>query len=105
MKWLLFIFLLAGCEDTVDLKERVIFEDGSPVKGAKVYQWTDEGLYYGTTHTEENGTWTLTVPADVFINLCIENPREKNSLACYVEGYLITPTVESGENHMIKVDK
>lgn len=99
---LLGLLLLVGC-DTVDISERVVYTDSTPVQNAKVRQWTNS--YQGATFTNENGTWTLTVPADVIINLCIENPRQNNKEACYEDGYLITPTVESGETEMIKVDK
>ena len=99
---LLLALLLVGCE-TVDITERVVYIDRSPVQHTKVRQWTD--TYKGATFTDENGTWSLTVPADVIINLCIENPREGNEEACYESGYLVTPTVESGEDEMIKVEK
>ncbi len=102
------IFILAamfllGCEN-VKISERVVYEDGMPVEAAKVHQWTDEG-YNGYTVTNENGTWTLTVPADRIIYLCIENPRKEDTLACYNDGHLLTPTVESKGTEMIKVDK
>ena len=96
------LLLLVGC-DSVDVTERVIYEDMTPVQNARVNQWNDE--YNGVTYTDENGTWTLTVPADVIINLCINNPREGNKLVCFEESWLLTPTVESGETEMIKVDK
>lgn len=96
------IIVLTGC-DTVDITERVIYTDGTPVKNAKVRQWTDD--YDGATFTNEDGTWTLTAPEDVEIFLCIENPREQNIEACYYEGYLFTPTAASGSNEMIRISK
>ena len=94
--------LLVGC-DVVDIRDRVAYVDSTPVVNADVIQWTTK--YYGKTTTDENGTWTLTVPADVIINLCINNPREGNKRVCFEESWLLTPTAESGETEMIKVDK
>ncbi len=94
------IFLVIGCE-MVNIDERVVYEDETPVVNAKVHQWTDEG-YNGYTFTDDNGTWSLLVPVDTIIYLCIENPRNNNTLACYENGYLFTPTLESGSNKMTK---
>ena len=96
------LFLL-GCNN-VTIEERVAYEDGTPVRAAKVYQWVDE-VYAGYTYTDENGTWALTVPADTVINLCIENPRYGNKEACYEYDILITPNAESGENQMKRIDE
>ncbi len=96
-------FLFMGC-DAVTIEEKVVYIDGSPVAGAKVHQWTDEG-YDGYTYTDGNGTWFLTVPPDSIIYLCIENPKDDNLLACYEEGFLVTPAVESGETEMIRIEK
>ncbi len=97
------VLLFVGC-DTVLIKERVVYEeDRMPVIDAKVHQWTDEG-YNGYTTTDENGEWSLQVPEDTIIYLCIENPNNDNELVCYESGYLMTPTLESGETEMTKVE-
>ncbi len=88
-----------GC-DTVTIKERVIYEDKSSVVGANVHQWTDEG-YNGYTVTDKNGEWTLRVPSDTVIYLCIEDPRNEDELACYECGTLITPSLSSNSTSMI----
>ena len=98
---ILISLLLVGC-DTVDIKERVIHgEDNSSVQHAKVRQWND--TFKGGTLTDSNGEWTMTVPADVVINLCIENPRDNDKEACYELDSLITPSVESGSHEMIRI--
>ena len=90
---LFFSYILTGC-DSVRIEERVVYtEDRSPVQQAKVRQWTDN--YKGDTWTNDNGEWTLMVPADMAINLCIENPRDDNKEACF-EGILITPPIDGG---------
>ncbi len=99
---LIFSLLFAAC-DTVQIKERVVYVDGQPVSKTKVRQWTD--TFKGTAITNEDGAWTMIVPADAFINLCIENPRNQYIEACYNSGYLLTPTAESGETEMIRIEK
>jgi len=89
----IFGLLMNGCE-TVTIKECVTYEDNTPVKQAKVRQWTD--TYKSSTITNDKGEWKLQVPPDVFINLCIENPRNNYKEACYENGYLLTPSVGSG---------
>jgi hypothetical protein len=98
---ILFILLLFGC-DTVDIKERVVYEDTLlPVVDAPVRQWTHEG-FKGTTKTDKNGTWTLTVPPDTIINLCIYDPIGKFE-ACFATDALLTPSLESGSDQMIEL--
>lgn len=93
------IWILTAC-DSVEIRERVIYgEDDKPVQGAKVVQWTDS--YRGVTKTDDNGEWTLDVPPDTVINLCIDNPRNNNIEACYEKDSLITPPINGG-NEMIK---
>ena len=99
MKWLLFAIILAGCE-TVEISERVIYEDSTPVVDAKVIQWND--TYKGTTRTDENGNWSLNVPPDTVINLCIENPQDNNAKCCYQEDGLLTPPLNGGDK-MIRI--
>ncbi len=89
--------LSVGCESVVEIKERVIYPDGTPVKGAKVRQWTDEG-YNGSTITNDRGEWALIVPSDTVIYLCID---DGNFLACYECGILITPALDSNSTSMI----
>ncbi len=96
---LLALLILVGCE-TVDIEERVIYEDKTPVVGANVHQWTDDG-YDGYTVTDENGEWSLLVPPDTVIYLCIEDPKNENELACYECGTLITPSLDSNHTSMI----
>jgi len=64
-----------------------------------------EPAAYSMGHLENNnGEWKMTVPADTIINLCIFDPIQKFE-ACYTEGYLLTPTVASGSDEMIQIDK
>lgn len=103
VKAVYFALALTGC-DTVEISERVIYEeDKTPVQFAKVVQTGYE--YKGITYTDTNGEWTLHVPADAILTLCIDNPRDRNIPACFDEAYLLSPTVESGLNQMIKVEK
>ncbi len=97
MKWLVLIALiLLGC-DTVKIEERVIYEDKSAVIGASVHQWTDEG-YNGYATTDNNGEWSLHVPSDTIIYLCVD---DGNILACYECGTLTTPSLDSNVTSMI----
>lgn len=96
----LIMLLFVACE-TVSIEERVVYEDGTPVARALVHQYTDIG-YNGYAVTNENGEWSLDVPVDTLIYLCIENHRDNDAFVCY-EGYLITPTLESGENKMKRI--
>ena len=89
---LFFVYILTGC-DTVQIEERVIYSDNTPVQKARVRQWTDE--FKGGAITDENGEWSMRVPADTLIGLCIENPRNNNKESCY-QGILITPSVDGG---------
>ncbi len=103
--WLLILAiivgLLVGC-DTVKIKERVVYEDTRlPVKDAPVRQWTNEG-YLGHTRTDKNGTWSLTVPPDTIINLCIYDPIGQFE-ACYENNALLTPSIESESDKMIRI--
>ena len=84
----------------VEVRERVIYEDKTPVKNAKVIQWNDS--FKGTTYTDEDGNWKLDVPPDVVINLCVENPRDNNSRCCHQEDGLLTPPLNGG-NEMIRI--
>ena len=96
------LFLFIAC-DTVEVEERVVYgSSGEPVKNAPVRQWTD--TFIGKTKTDTNGRWTMTVPADVLINLCIFDPVQQFE-ACYTEGYLLTPTVQSKSHKMIHIEK
>jgi len=103
MKWfvivygILYLGFLVGCQ-IVTIKEKVAYEDKTPVKHAQVRQWNDS--YTGTTFTDRNGEWRLDVPADEFIKLCIENPRDNYNEACY-NGLLLTPT-ENGEMEKVE---
>jgi len=92
--WFLFI---QGC-NSVKIEERVLYEDGSPVIGCKVHQYIED-TYNGYTVTDENGEWSLTVPEDNVIKLCISNPLNNNEMSCY-EDVLTTPTIESGKHEM-----
>ncbi len=94
-------FLFKGCENTVEISERVVYTDGTPVKGAKVRQWTNR--YNGSTITNNRGEWSLFVPADTIINLCIEDPKNHNKEACYEMDSLLTPQFEGG-NEMLRLD-
>ncbi len=95
----MFGIISLGC-DTVKIEERVIYDDKSAVVGANVHQWTDEG-YNGYTVTDENGWWSLEVPSDTRIYLCIGDPKNKDELACYECGILITPALDSNSTVMI----
>ncbi len=93
------VLFIVGCE-TVTIKERVIYEDGLSVVGASVHQWTDEG-YNGYATTDKDGWWSLEVPPDTRIHLCIKDPKNENELACYECGILITPALNSDVTAMI----
>lgn len=97
---LLTTFFFFACE-TVEIKERVIYEDGTPVVSALIHQYTDEG-FNGYTFTDAEGIWELDVPPDSAIHLCIENPRENNDKICY-DGDLVTPAINSGKNQMERI--
>ena len=99
--WFLSLYIFTGC-DTVTIEESVFYEDSTPAKDAQVRQWND--TFKGKTRTNQHGKWTMTVPADVLMNLCIENPRNNNEEACY-DGYLLTPEVGSSIHEMSKIDK
>ena len=88
---LLLILMLLGC-DNVTVKERVLYEDRTPVKRGKVIQWNDN--YKGTTYTDQDGRWSLAVPPDTLIELCIEEYERGIGKACY-DGELITPALDS----------
>ncbi len=95
--WFLFI---QGC-NSVKIEERVVYEDGSPVVGCKVHQYTSEG-YNGYTKTDNSGRWSLTVPSNTVMYLCVENPLSGNEMSCF-EGVLLTPAIESGSHNMVKM--
>ncbi len=86
--WMIFF---NGCEAT-KIREQVLYEDGTPVVNSKVHMYTEEG-YNGYTVTDENGEWTIVVPSNSLIYLCIENPLLDNEMSCY-DGIL---TTEKGE--------
>ena len=92
---ILVALILGGCN--IDSKNRVIYEDGTPVIKARVLQWSEEVDLKGVTNTE--GYWTFKVPVASEWNLCIENPLDENSLCCY-NGLLTVD--ETGE--LIDVD-
>jgi hypothetical protein len=97
--WFFILFIFIGC-DTVNIHERVVYGDTHlPVVNGKVRQWTLKG-YKGKAITNSNGEWTLTVPADTVINLCIYDPKGDYE-ACFEENVLITPSIESGSHKMI----
>ena len=93
--WFLFI---QGC-NSVKIEERVLYEDGSPVVGCRVHMYSED-TYNGYTVTNENGEWSLTVPEDSIIYLCVENALNNNEMSCYEDGILTTPTIESGKHEM-----
>ena len=103
MKWfaiiygILYVLFMIGCQ-VVTIRERVVYEDETPVRHTKVRQWND--TYSGITFTDKDGVWFLDVPADQSINLCIENPRNNYNEACY-NGLLLTPT-ENGEMEKVE---
>ena len=98
----IFGYLLNGC-DTVTIKERVLYDDKTPVTEAKVTQFNE--TFKGGTFTNDNGEWTMEVPEDVFIGLCIEEYERDIGKACYENGYLLTPTIESGLHELKRIEK
>ena len=92
IKVLALLLLLTGCEIYTH-KERVIYEDGTPVQHAWVTERGD--TFDGGTFTDVNGVWWMPAPPGIDIRLCIENPRDNFRPACY-NGILQTP-FEDGE--------
>ena len=76
--------ILASCE-SVESKNKVIYEDRTPVMKARVIQWNDDTRI--ETLTDVNGTWAARLIVGTEWNLCIEDPKNDNTLCCY-EGLL-----------------
>lgn len=97
MKPLILSLFLVGCDVAID--ERVIYEDGTPVVDVEVIHSMDR--FEGITRTDNNGRWSIRLPADSYVWLCIENPLNDFELSCY-NGLLKTPAIDSGLNTLIK---
>lgn len=91
MKYLVLSFVLLGCN--IESKNRVIYEDKTPVQHARVQQWNADTEL--KTLTDANGTWIFHVPVGTEWDLCIEDPKDNNALCCY-EGGILTID-ETGE--------
>ena len=96
MKYLLIfpLLILIGCE-TVEVSEYMMHKDLTPIVGAKINVYNKE--FNGTTTTDEHGFWSMQVPPDVVVDLCVAYEEGK---ACHVMDSLITPSIDSGEVHM-----
>lgn len=80
MRYILVVLLLVGCE-SVESVNKVVYEDSTPVKQARVLQWNDTTRI--ETLTDVNGTWAITLTVGTEWNLCIEDPQNNNTLCCY----------------------
>ena len=86
------LLLLAGCQ-TVTNTDRVVYEDGTPVKHVEVK--IQNNSFKGNGFTDIHGQWAIPVPPGEEVQLCIEEIQRGIGNVCY-QGELYTPETSGG---------